>query len=122
MDQVVGKEIDGIAAGPLACARCGRKLRKGWGFAFKAAPAGGQEITTHLKEVFKCTQCALRHAPMLRRSVTLALVVGTILALLNHGDTILAGNWKSALYWKLPLTYFLPFCVATYGALINSRR
>ena len=51
-----------------------------------------------------------------------ALTVGTILAFLNHGDTFLAGNWKSGLYWKIPLTYFVPFCVATFGALTNSRR
>ena len=51
-----------------------------------------------------------------------ALTVGTILAFLNHGDTFLAGNWKTGLYWKIPLTYFVPFCVATFGASTNSRR
>ena len=58
---------------------------------------------------------------MLRRSLMVAVVVGTILTLLNQGDTILAGNWKTALYWKIPLTYCVPFCVATFGALTNSR-
>ncbi len=73
-------------------------------------------------EMLKCGGCAIRHAPMLRRSITVALVVGTILTLLNQGDIILGGNWKSALYWKIPLTYCVPFCVATYGALTASRR
>lgn len=108
---------------PNGCDRCGKPLREGWGFAFKPKPAiGGRVADTVVAEVSKCATCAIRHAPMLRRSFTVALVVGTILALLNHGDTILAGNWQSALYWKIPLTYCVPFCVATYGALTNSRR
>ena len=65
---------------------------------------------------------AFRHVPMLRRSLIVAMVVGTILTLLNQGDTILAGNWENALYWKVPATFCVPFCVATVGALTNSRR
>lgn len=49
-----------------------------------------------------------------RRSVVVALVVGTVLNLINQGDALVAGaalNW-----WKIALTYIVPFCVATYGA------
>ena len=59
---------------------------------------------------------------MLRRSLMVSLVVGTALTLLNQGDTLLAGRWNNALYWKIPLTYCVPFLVATYGALTNSRK
>jgi len=59
---------------------------------------------------------------MLRRSLMVAAVVGTIITLLNQGDIILAGYWKTVLYWKIPLSYCVPFCVATYGALSNTRR
>jgi hypothetical protein len=59
---------------------------------------------------------------MLRRSLKVAAVVGTILTLLNQGDIILAGGWENALYWKVPLTYCVPFCVATFGSLANGRR
>ena len=52
----------------------------------------------------------------------MAVVVGTILTLLNQGDNIFTGNWRNDLYWKIPLTYCVPFCVATFGALTNSRR
>ena len=72
--------------------------------------------------IVKCTRCAFLHSPMLRRSLSVAVVVGTILTLLNQGDLLLTGHWQSALYWKVPLTYCVPFCVATYGALSNSRR
>ena len=57
------------------------------------------------------------HPPMLRRSGLIAIVVGTILAVINQGDVLLAGQWSPALAWKLPLTYAVPFIVATLGAL-----
>jgi len=65
----------------------------------------------------KCLACALRHASMLRRSGLIAAVVGTVLTAINQGDTLLAGHWSPALIWKLPLTYAVPFIVATLGAL-----
>lgn len=58
---------------------------------------------------------------MLRRSLLIALLVGTILVAINHGDLLLHGQWNAALLWKIPLTYAVPFVVATAGALTNSR-
>jgi len=60
---------------------------------------------------------ALRQAlswPIARRSLATMLIVGTILNLINQGDILLrAGpiNW-----WKIVITYCVPFCVATLGA------
>jgi hypothetical protein len=54
---------------------------------------------------------------MLRRSFFTALVVGSILTAINHGNTIAGGDIPADLYWKIPLTYCVPFCVATWGAL-----
>ena len=123
MVQATETEAEITAVQLSNCTGCGRKLRQGWGFAFRVPPhLGGRGTRTPGGVIIKCILCSLRHIPMLRRSITVALVVGTILTLLNHGDTILAGNWKSALYWKIPLTYCVPFCVATFGALTNSRR
>ena len=62
------------------------------------------------------------HRPMLKRSMIAALVVGTVLTVLNQGDTLISGQWNNALYWKIPLTYCVPFIVASYGALTNSRK
>jgi len=58
---------------------------------------------------------------MLRRSALIAIVVGTVLAAINQGDVLLAGHWAPALAWKLPLTYAVPFVVATLGALGASK-
>jgi hypothetical protein len=50
-------------------------------------------------------------------SVRVALVVGTILALINYGDRIFLHCNMCAVDWvKLAITYVVPYCVATYGA------
>jgi len=51
----------------------------------------------------------------------IALTVGTLLTAINQGDVLLAGQWTAELLWKIPLTYAVPFVVATLGAL-GSRR
>jgi hypothetical protein len=69
----------------------------------------------------RCLRCTLMYAPMLRRSFFTAVVVGTILTAINQGTTLLNGDLPASLAWKVPLTYAVPFCVATWGALVNSR-
>lgn len=49
------------------------------------------------------------------RSFWVAIVVGTILNLINQGDALLGMmplNWT-----KILLTYFVPYAVSTYGAV-----
>jgi hypothetical protein len=58
---------------------------------------------------------------MLRRSLVVAVIVGTILVGINQGDLIVHGLWPASLLWKVPLTYVVPFVVATVGALLSSR-
>ena len=49
------------------------------------------------------------------RSGCVAIVVGTILNLINQGDAILEAT---SLNWiKIILTYFVPYAVSTYGAV-----
>lgn len=50
-----------------------------------------------------------------RRSLVVAVVVGSILNLINQGDVLVGGG---ALDWtKMALTFAVPYCVATYGAV-----
>ena len=106
------------------CGRCGKDLQGSLSFTFGhprqtlehgagAGPASGST---------KCLPCSLLHRPMLKRSAIAAVVVGSILTALNQGDLLLTGQINGSLYWKIPLTYCVPFLVATYGALTNSRR
>lgn len=69
----------------------------------------------------KCWWCALCHRPLLGRSLALALVVGTVLAAINHGDVLVSGQWSAAVARKVALTYCVPFAVAVWSALANSR-
>jgi hypothetical protein len=52
--------------------------------------------------------------PTTTRSLLVALVVGTVLNLINQGPELLAGQWP--VVWKLGLTYVVPFAVASYGS------
>ena len=55
-----------------------------------------------------------------RRSFYLALVVGTVLNLINQGDALIGSvpiDWL-----KLILTYCVPYVVCTYGAVSHQLR
>ena len=49
-----------------------------------------------------------------KKAFRTALIVGTILTTINHGDIIMDGLMPDA--WKVLLTYCVPYCVTTWGA------
>ncbi len=67
-----------------------------------------------------CTRHFVRSRTTHKRATVTALVVGTILTALNQGDLLLAGDTTSAMLWKIPLTYLVPFCVTIWGALTRA--
>ena len=55
------------------------------------------------------------------RSIWIAVIVGTILNLINQGDRIFGAGDVNVL--KCILTYMVPYCVATYSAvMVASKR
>ena len=60
-----------------------------------------------------CRYCVSDGVP--RRSFFVALVVGTILNLINQGDTLFGAGHLNLT--KIILTFAVPYCVATYGAV-----
>jgi hypothetical protein len=66
---------------------------------------------TQMLEVCRC--CVSDGVP--RRSFIVALVVGTILNLINQGDVLFGAGRLNVP--KLLLTFAVPYCVATYGAV-----
>ena len=54
------------------------------------------------------------------RSLKLAIVVGTVLVAINYGDSILRGDTEKIAWFKIALTYIVPYCVSTYSAIMNS--
>jgi hypothetical protein len=57
----------------------------------------------------------------LRRTALIALVVGTILTLINHADVIAAGEAGSGTWVKAGLNYCVPFVVSNLGLLAGKR-
>ena len=53
-------------------------------------------------------------ARSVRRSLSVAVIIGTILNGINQGDALFGGH--PVVIWKLLLTYFVPFAVASYGS------
>jgi hypothetical protein len=51
-----------------------------------------------------------------------SLVVGSVLATINQGPALVAGHMQPGQIGQVALNYAVPFCVATWSALINSRR
>ena len=94
------------------CSRCRTLLQRS---RYEMRTAAGSEVS-------RCLRCALIYGPLVRRSLIVALIVGTILTAINQGNIILRGDFPPSLYWKIPLIYIVPYCVATTGAILNSRR
>ena len=93
------------------CSRCGRPL-DGYGYAVQPGE--------RLRE--RCLRCTLMHPLLVRRCAAIALVVGTLLTLINHFGVITSGEFPASLAWKIPLNYLVPYSVATVSAVLNSRQ
>ncbi|MGE3992030.1 nitrate/nitrite transporter NrtS [Pseudorhodoplanes sp.] len=72
-----------------------------------------------VSKITACLQCAISDGIPLR-SIYVAVIVGTVLNLINQGDALFGYtdlNWA-----KLLLTYCVPYLVATYGAVAYKMR
>ncbi len=54
---------------------------------------------------------------VVRRALCYALVVGSLLIAINHGDAILAGELTSSQLLKMGLTVFVPYAVSTLSSV-----
>jgi hypothetical protein len=57
----------------------------------------------------------------LRRTLTIALVVGTILTAINQADVIARGDATTTTLAKAALNYVVPFIVSNLGLLAGAR-
>ena len=53
------------------------------------------------------------------KAVKVALIVGVILAFINHGGVILSGSITSECWIKMLLTCFVPYTVSSVTATLN---
>lgn len=78
------------------------------------SPAGRiLERQSMSKLTIVCRCCVEDGVP--KRSFAVALLVGTVLNLINQGDALFAGEAIDPI--KIVLTFVVPYCVATYGAV-----
>ncbi|HEY3157547.1 MAG TPA: nitrate/nitrite transporter NrtS [Vicinamibacterales bacterium] len=56
-------------------------------------------------------------ASVVRRATIVALVVGTILVIINHGDAIARGDLSVGRLLRIALTMMVPYCVSTYSSV-----
>ena len=62
------------------------------------------------------------YPPHLRKTVAIALIVGTVLFCINQLDVVLRGDATAVVWAKAVSTYLVPFCVSSAGVLVASRR
>jgi glycine cleavage system aminomethyltransferase T len=62
------------------------------------------------------------YGPHLRRTIAIALVVGTVLFAINQLDVVLRGDATKVVWIKSAITYLVPFGVSNFGVLVASRR
>jgi hypothetical protein len=64
----------------------------------------------------------IAYRPHLRKTVRIALVVGTVLFCINQLDVVLRGKATTVTWIKGAITYLVPFVVSNLGVLVASRR
>ncbi len=57
----------------------------------------------------------------IKRSIKVALVIGTILLIINHYDELVYGTLNTTNIVQIGLTYLVPYFVATFGSAMQAR-
>lgn len=55
----------------------------------------------------------------LKRTIAVALIVGTVLFCINQVDVVATGHASAMTWLKVGLTYLVPFCVSNYGVVVG---
>jgi hypothetical protein len=82
-----------------------------------ATPLSWKDRTVTAREALRIC----RRREHLRRTIRIALVVGTILTLIKQLDVILRGDATSITWVKAGLNYCVPFVVSNLGLLAGKR-
>jgi hypothetical protein len=81
---------------------------------------GHPERETARRRVAKAiTPCLVR--PTLRRTLTIAGIVGCVLTLINEGDVLIGGHATAGTAVKIVLNFCVPFIVSNLGVIAATR-
>ncbi len=56
-----------------------------------------------------------------RRSLIIAVIVGSVIIIVNQGDLLISGQISPLMWFKIGITPCVPFCVSLYGAYLAYR-
>ena len=56
------------------------------------------------------------------RAFKMSLIVGVILAIINHGDHIFLGTMTVTNWTKILITFCVPFCVSTVSSVLTIKK
>jgi hypothetical protein len=85
------------------------------------APPGRSDVEPPVWSNWREAVRVVRYRPHLRKTVTIALVVGTVLFCINQLDVVLRGDATAVVWLKSAVTYLVPFCVANAGLLVATQ-
>jgi hypothetical protein len=54
---------------------------------------------------------------VVRRAARVAIVVGAVLVVINHGDALIHGDLSPSRLFRIALTVLVPYCVSTYSSV-----
>ncbi|HEX9413802.1 MAG TPA: nitrate/nitrite transporter NrtS [Ktedonobacterales bacterium] len=84
-------------------------------------PARFRFASTSATPVLRCWLHAVSYGPVVWRALRVALVVGTILFIINQLDVVLSGQVTPVVVLRIVLTYVTPFLVSMYSSLESNR-
>lgn len=61
------------------------------------------------------------HPAHARKTITIALVIGTVFVAINQLPVFLSGHADGLVFAKAVMTYLTPFCVSNYSILAATR-
>lgn len=56
---------------------------------------------------------------VVRRSIKVCVIVGTLLVIINYADRAMNGHLTVTDFLKMALTYAVPYCVSTYVSVVT---
>jgi hypothetical protein len=74
-----------------------------------------------LRVELRAVLATCRHASNLRRTLTIAFLVGCIPSIINRGNVIAHGDATGATALKVCLNFVVPFVVSNFGAITGDR-
>jgi hypothetical protein len=82
---------------------------------------GGQEVRDLDAEVEQQAGALrfLTKGPVLRRNLTIAVVVGSILSTVNQFEFVVGGDLTPRVLLKIVFNYLVPFTVASVSSCLN---